>query len=53
MNVPVLGYHSFVDRLFRKPVLAVLLLYTTLILHGTMWPYNFDFGGEFVNLRVP
>lgn len=51
-SVPVLGYHSFVDRLSRKPLLAVLLLYTALILHGTMWPYNFDFSAEFVSKRV-
>jgi len=50
-DVPVLGFRSFLSvwydpsviQLSRKQTLGLLILCGAVILHATMWPYNFRF----------
>jgi len=41
-----------VIRLSQKQTLGLLILCGAVILHATMWPYNFDFRPEFTDQRM-
>jgi glycopeptide antibiotics resistance protein len=41
-----------VIQLSRKQTLGLLILCGAVILHATMWPYNFDFRSEFTDHRM-
>jgi glycopeptide antibiotics resistance protein len=45
-------YDPPVTQLSRKQTLGLLILCGAVILHATMWPYNFDFRPEFTDQRM-